>query len=43
MLSGCLDMKKINFIVIKTDGIINYILNLALMPTLLFLHLRLQV
>ena len=43
MFSGCLDMNKINFLVIKTDKIINYILNLALMHTLLFLHLCLQV
>ena len=34
MFSGCLDMNKINFLVIKTDEIINYILNLALMHTL---------
>ena len=43
MFSGSLDMNKINFLVIKIDEIINYILNLALMHTLLFLHLPLQI
>ena len=43
MFSGSLDMSEINFLVIKIDEIINYILNLALMHTLQSLHLPLQI